>query len=542
MPTVPDLLHPEASVRVRQRELSDALTFAFATGAAVFEPILARSSVVETDFSPDCFAHDLFLRDLIRDCLVVEVAGERRKLNEGYLHRLLTHPPRDPQVVAHRQAVFRELAEPRHRARLERTWLALDGLRSQLEATPLARVHPIHRRMDILRLFKATLDALSGGFADCTSALRLIPEFACSVRESPAFQDLETLLDHDDHLATVELNLRIGYDGQIRGLEIVRTTENDQNPHYHHPILRLWHHLTALLRGFNLREREILGRLVEHVFDGLEPAFVLCFQLLADLEFYLLGLSLERQATEHGLATSLPELVAEDPASSTVFEQLFNPFLFSERRPPIPCDLELSGSSLVIVTGPNSGGKTRLLQAVALAQLLGQLGLPIPAARARLVWTNGLFVSLVQEVAADQREGRLGMELMRIRRMFEQLACNSLVILDELCSGTNPSEGEEIFELVVELLEQLSPRAMITTHFLQFAERLAQESRVNGLAFLQAELDERFHPTYQFVPGVAATSLAQQTAERLGVTRDALAALVQERRREHACRRGSPGD
>ena len=62
-----------------------------------------------------------------------------------------------------------------------------------------------------------------------------------------------------------------------------------------------------------------------------------------------------------------------------------------------------------------------------------------------LVLAPGLVVSLIQETKADQAEGRLGMELVRIRELFEQLPPGAMVILDELCSGTNPSEGEEIF-------------------------------------------------------------------------------------------------
>jgi len=158
--------------------------------------------------------------------------------------------------------------------------------------------------------------------------------------------------------------------------------------------------------------------------------------------------------------------------------------------------------------------------------LLGQCGSFVPARRASLSARHGLFVSLTHEASSDQREGRLGTELLRIRRMFEQLSCDSLVILDELCSGTNPSEGEEIFELVVSLLAELEPQAFITTHFLQFASRLAAEPPVPHLAFLQVELDEKETPTYGFVPGVATTSLAERTAERLGVTRDSLRELV----------------
>jgi DNA mismatch repair protein MutS2 len=101
-----------------------------------------------------------------------------------------------------------------------------------------------------------------------------------------------------------------------------------------------------------------------------------------------------------------------------------------------------------------------------------------------------------------------------------------MVILDELCSGTNPSEGEEIFELVVEMLARLMPQAFITTHFLVFAARLSRERNIEPLRFLQVELGPGERPTYQFVAGVATTSLASQAAARLGVTREQLLSLV----------------
>src|SRR6185312_1532824 len=134
----------------------------------------------------------------------------------------------------------------------------------------------------------------------------------------------------------------------------------------------------------------------------------------------------------------------------------------------------------------------------------------------------------IQETKFDQSEGRLGMELLRIRALFEELGPGAMVILDELCSGTNPSEGEEIFELVIRLLARLRPQAFITTHFLTFAARLARERSIAGLAFLQVELDPSHKPTYQFVPGVATTSLASHAATRLGVTRDELDRLIDQ--------------
>jgi DNA mismatch repair protein MutS2 len=200
----------------------------------------------------------------------------------------------------------------------------------------------------------------------------------------------------------------------------------------------------------------------------------------------------------------------------------------------VPCDIASDRhDTTVIVTGPNSGGKTRLLQSVALAQTLGQCGFFVPASRARLVRAPGMFLSLIEEARSDHAEGRLGMELIRIRTVFEQLKPGAMVILDELCSGTNPSEGEEIFELVVSLLAELHPQAFITTHFLELASRVSQKPPVAGLSFLQVELDRHQFPTYRFVAGVAETSLAHRTAARLGVTREELLSLIEKSKRLH---------
>jgi DNA mismatch repair protein MutS2 len=167
------------------------------------------------------------------------------------------------------------------------------------------------------------------------------------------------------------------------------------------------------------------------------------------------------------------------------------------------------------------------LQGLGLAQLLAQSGLFVPARAASLSLAPGLVVSLIQETKLDQAEGRLGMELLRIRELFERLPAGAMVILDELCSGTNPSEGEEIFELVLRMLTRLRPQTFITTHFLAFAARLEQQKKIAELRFLQVQLGPDQQPTYAFGPGVARTSLAGQAAARLGVTGDQLMSLIE---------------
>lgn len=541
MTSVAKLLFPEAQLRLNTRAVNETLTFAFATGTTgeALERIMNAASTGPTLWKEDCFAHDLFLDDFVKRCLATSIDGERRKFHNSYLKQVLTAPPFDPEVTRYRQSILEELSgRPELRHQCERTWLAIDELKRLLTSAELSkRMDTIHRQMDILRAIKACFDQIAASFETSNTGLASLNDFGDEVLSSDGYAHLRDLLDYEAHLATVDVRLRLGFDGQLRGFEIVRTTENRKNPFYSSPLSRFWSKLRMLFRGYRAREREILGRLLYGVFDGIQRYLVSLFQIQLDLEVLLASLSFQDAAQAKGLSVCLPEF----GSAGLRIEALFNPFLLYDEQPPVPCSIIASTGSIVIITGPNSGGKTRLLQALALCQLLAQSGLYAPAQAASLTFTEGLFVSLIHEVRADAKEGRLGTELLRIRRLFEKLSVGSLVLLDELCSGTNPSEGEEIFELVVSLLAEVKPLAFISTHFLQFAARLERERASVALEFLQAELDAELEPTYKFVAGVATTSLAQKTAERLGVTREALHRLVQLRQQEYTARHAEPG-
>jgi DNA mismatch repair protein MutS2 len=177
-----------------------------------------------------------------------------------------------------------------------------------------------------------------------------------------------------------------------------------------------------------------------------------------------------------------------------------------------------------------------------MVQALAQSGIYAPCSRATVPLARGMFVSLVEPGGADEVEGRLGSELVRIRRMFESAPPRSLILLDELCSGTNPSEATEIVAMVLRLLRELRPVAFVTTHFLDFARRLETNDEIPGLTFLQVQVDEQHRSTYQFVPGVATTSMAAGTARRLGVTFEELSELLRGRSHAPTEPPAAPGD
>ena len=539
---LPDLLEPIPRVRVDLGSLERAVDLAFAAGGTetALDDCLDRATRAKTSWDPSSFERDVFVADLVRVCMPIVIGGRSYAPHQGHLRALLSGPPADLGTIGFRQLVLRELRDTaKYRRALESLLVDLRDLKRLLGPPELGEeLERNRRRVDALAAVRRIFDGMATGFEGATSGLARLARFGKRVASSEAFARMTQLLDFEGKMAAVDVRLELGHDGSLRTFDIVRSTEDSENPYYRSPFRRFWQRLFRFFRGYRFSEDQVLEELIDRVFEPLESDVAQLFPLAGDVELYLAALGFADLAKKKGLAVCVPDVVpAPEPGHEAARElvDVFNPLLFGEHKSPVPCTLRFARhDAIVVFSGPNSGGKTRLLQAIAIAQMMGQAGLFVPASSATLVFAEGLFVSLIQEAKADQREGRLGMELLRIRDVFERLRPGGVVMLDELCSGTNPSEGEEIFELVVSLLAELGPQAFITTHFLDFAARL--EKRGAGAAkleFLQVELDDDEEPTYQFVPGVAKTSLARKTAARLGVTRDELEKLVARSQRLH---------
>ena len=182
-----------------------------------------------------------------------------------------------------------------------------------------------------------------------------------------------------------------------------------------------------------------------------------------------------------------------------------------------PLDLELGeGRRALVITGPNAGGKTVALKTTALFALLHQCGLPLPAEAGSRLPIFGAVVATVgddQDMLADRStfSGRL----LRLREAWEEADADSLVVLDELGSGTDPEEGAA---LSVALLEGLLARrglVLVTTHLTQVAA-FALEAEGAFCAAMQFDVASG-HPTYRLLPGPPGGSEALALAQRLGL-------------------------
>ncbi|MCA9711417.1 MAG: DNA mismatch repair protein, partial [Myxococcales bacterium] len=484
-PFLPDLLHWEPLVVLDHHRVRDALRIAFSTGDAEqsLERVMDHARTGPSTWGGSSFRAGLYVDVLLSHCMPVRLEGLRPKLNTRYLLRLLASPPSDARSRDHRRAILSELGScVELRRDFERTYVELHQLRTELQALDNVGYYDSRvRRLMVLSRLRTLFLALRSRFGEARSGLRRVATYAEHVCASPGFGRLCDLLQYEGQLSTVQFKMRIGSDGTMRRFEVVEVVENRRNPFYQGPLRRIASKLGLWFRGYRVGESGLLDAWLEEVFEAMVPYLPAVLRLLGEQEFYLSGLSFKAQCDQRGLPTCFPEVVEPGaPASALHMEGLFNPLLFTQGATPVPCRLQ--GESLrtkTILTGPNSGGKTRFLQALGLTQLLAESGLHAPVASATIPRAHGLFVSLIEEGTVDQSEGRLGMELLRIRQLFEHARVGSLVILDELCSGTNPSEGEEIFLLVLSLLEDLDARAVVATHFLDFARRLELDAQTD---------------------------------------------------------------
>jgi DNA mismatch repair protein MutS2 len=528
---LPDLLSPRSVAGADPRLLEELLEMSFlgADPGCAIDDALETAALPASTWNAEFFADGLFLPELIEEHFRVTIGGQRFPVHGRYLRAVLGRPPVELETIRFRQDVLRELeTDGEIRARAFLLFRRLFDLLT-LFKTPgsAARLDQASFRLDLLRHAKGVIDAMADDFAGAASGLHRLHEAGRGIRDSREHRLLSALLDHEERLAELSLRVRLGADGRIRRLIVSELAENEGNPFHKPPATRWYERLNLLWRGYDLDRREVVNRLIVGVYLEVAPALRSLLQVLGQLEVYLGAFSFAERARARGLDVCLAAPAAD---GRLALERLFNPLLMDGHGRPTPCAIATERpAATVVVTGPNSGGKTRLLQAVGLAQILGQSGLYVPAREARVPILQGLFVSLVEPSTAHESEGRLGAELVRIRRLFEEVRPRTMVLLDELCSGTNPSEAVEIFSLVLDLLRRLDPVAFVTTHFLDFSRRLAEEPPGEELEFIQAVMGSDHLPSYQFAPGVADTSLAVQTASRLGVTFDGLAELLASR-------------
>jgi DNA mismatch repair protein MutS2 len=185
--------------------------------------------------------------------------------------------------------------------------------------------------------------------------------------------------------------------------------------------------------------------------------------------------------------------------------------------PPVPLDLELDRETpLLLVTGPNMGGKTVALKTLGLTAVLAMAGLPVPAAEGtRVPWFDRVVCDIGDEQSLMEDVSTFLSHLRRVSEAISAATPESLVLLDELGSGTDPTEGAALGQAILEQLLTRRTLCVATTHhgaLKSFASETAG-ARNASMAFDE----ETLRPRFTLLIGVPGKSRAIQVAERFGM-------------------------
>ncbi|HET8605388.1 MAG TPA: hypothetical protein VFL66_00005, partial [Gaiellaceae bacterium] len=203
------------------------------------------------------------------------------------------------------------------------------------------------------------------------------------------------------------------------------------------------------------------------------------------------------------------------------------------REAAVPIDLELGSLRALVVSGPNTGGKTVALKTLGLAALLHQAGLRPPAEEAALPVFDRVLADIGDQQSIEMSLSTFSAHLRTIVRILGTATGRSLVLLDELAAGTDPDEGSALAQALVARLARQARLVAVTTHFPELKEwASATAGAANAATAFEPETGA---PLYEVALGRPGTSHALRIAERLGldaeVVADARARVAPERLR-----------
>lgn len=395
-------------------------------------------------------------------------------------------------------------------ARSEREDAKADSLDSYF-----SRLEPLSPLLDEIRRCILSEDEIAD---DASSTLKNIRRSIKNTNEKIRSQMNDLLNSNRTHLQDAVITMRGGRyclpvkaesKGQVPGM--IHDQSSTGSTLFIEPMAIV--KLNNDLKELYLKEQEEIEVILANL-SSLTGEYVSCLQddyeILTELDFIFAKGSLARNY--NGTAPIFNE------EHRLRIRKGRHPLLDS--RKVVPIDIHLGDEfDLLIVTGPNTGGKTVSLKTVGLFTLMGQAGLHIPANdRSELSIFEEVFADIGDEQSIEQNLSTFSSHMTNITSILKQVNGNSLVLFDELCAGTDPTEGAALAISILSRLHDYGVRTMATTHY---SELKVFALSTPGVENASCEFSvETLSPTYRLLIGIPGKSNAFAISGKLGLPAD----------------------
>ncbi len=201
---------------------------------------------------------------------------------------------------------------------------------------------------------------------------------------------------------------------------------------------------------------------------------------------------------------------------------LKNPVLLLQEEKVIANDLQVEQTqSLLLLSGPNAGGKTILLKSLGLAAHMSRCGLPIACSQgSKLPFFENLYISVGDTQNIQKGLSTFAAHLTELKNAYHAYGPKQLILIDEICGSTDPEEGSAIARAYIEHYARAQNYALITSHFSTLKEDWSKDSGVQNASMEYDEASGR--ATYRLIMGIPGSSFAWKTAKSIGTPEDIL--------------------